>query len=144
MAEFPHRYAVTARGGPIGTIPTTTPGVSPLVTNPPPQFGGPEGFWSPETMLTGAVANCFILTFRALSRSAGLEWTLLDVDVDGALDKTADGLRFTRFRVNANLRISNETDEGRAQELLEKAEKQCLITASLNGEIELETRVGMA
>ncbi|MFM8487564.1 MAG: OsmC family protein, partial [Bacteroidota bacterium] len=30
----------------------------------PPEFGGKEGFWSPETLLTGAAAGCFINTFQ--------------------------------------------------------------------------------
>jgi organic hydroperoxide reductase OsmC/OhrA len=33
----------------------------------PVDFGGLAGYWSPETMLTGAGGNCLILTFRALA-----------------------------------------------------------------------------
>lgn len=141
MKDFPHRYAVSASGGPKGTIPTGTPGVPPLDTNAPPEFGGPEGYWSPETMLSASVANCFILTFRAISRKANLDWSALEVDVDGILDKTPEGLRFTEFRIRAALTTGSGSDEDSARKLLDKSKLHCLVTASLNARITLESTV---
>lgn len=140
MKEFPHVYFATATGSESGTIPTSAPGVEDLETNAPPEFGGPEGFWSPETMLTGSVANCFILTFRAISRKAGLAWKNLDVNVEGTLEKTPEGLRFTRFLIKAALSV-NEMDAGTAHPLLETAKQHCLVTASLNATVELEAEI---
>lgn len=141
MTEFPHSYAVSASGGPKGTIPTGTPGVPSLDTNAPPEFGGPEGYWSPETMLSASVANCFILTFRAISRKADLDWSSLEVDVDGILDKTPEGLRFTEFRIRAALTTASADDADSAGKLLDKAKQHCLVTASLNARITLEPTV---
>lgn len=142
MQQLPHNYSATATGRAEGGIPLTGTGLPTLETTAPPEFGGPEGYWSPETLLVGTVANCFILTFRAISRKAGMEWQELHVDVQGELDKTAEGLRFTKFSITAKLAAPG-ADEKKARELLEKSEKHCLVTASLRADTTLEASVAV-
>jgi organic hydroperoxide reductase OsmC/OhrA len=141
MASFPHRYTVLTSGRPEGPLPVESKGLPTLETSAPPEFGGPEGYWSPETMLTGAVANCLILTFRALSRAAKLEWSNLEVACSGEVDKTREGLRFTKFTVDASLTIAGDTDEAEAREVLENAKKHCLVTASLTSTTEMTVEI---
>jgi len=140
MHPYPHHYRTHAVGGPEQPITVSGEGLPDLETGPPPAFDGPPGYWSPESMLSAAVANCFILTFRALSRHAGLAWSALSVDVDGTLEKTADGLRFTRFDIRATLTAAG-ADAATAAELMQKAEKHCLISRSLNAQVHLEAAV---
>jgi uncharacterized OsmC-like protein len=144
MASFPHEYTVSSAGGPDGVLPVESKGLPALKTNAPPEFGGPEGYWSPETMLTGAVASCLILTFRALARARKLEWSNLEVDCNGEVDKTRDGLKFTKFNIKAVLTISGEADEDKARETLENAKKHCLVTASLSSETQMSAEVNKA
>ncbi len=136
MQGLPHYYTASASGGPDGLIPLQSPGLEDLNTDAPAEFGGSGDYWSPETLLVGAVANCFILTFRALSRKAGLKWTNLRVSAEGTLDKSADGLRFSEFVITAHL-DSHESDPATVRTLLEKSKKHCLITNSLTGDCEL-------
>lgn len=138
MHAFPHRYSVTATGGPQGEVPVSAAGLRTLPTASPPEFDGPDGYWSPETLLTAAVANCFLLTFRSVTRRAAFEWNSLDVDVEGVLEKTPEGLRFTQFRVKAILDAKG-ADAAKPDELLHKAEKGCLVAASLKATVTLET-----
>jgi len=138
---YPHTYTAAARAEPSGPVPVTSPSVPELATTPPPQFDGPEGYWSPETLLTAAVANCFILTFRAISRAARLEWLRLECTVEGVLDKAAGVTQFTRFDSHATLTVAAGTDENKAKQLLEKAEHVCLVANSLRGERTLQTRI---
>ena len=35
-------------------------GKSPIDISTPPEFGGPEGFWTPEDLLTSAVVSCLM------------------------------------------------------------------------------------
>lgn len=140
MQDLPHQYSARASGGPDGEIPVKTPGVPPLTTTAPPEFDGPEGYWSPESMLTATVANCFILTFRAIARKAGFGWSELDVSVEGLLEKTPEGLAFTRFYIKVTL-VSDEPDTANAEQLLHKAEKHCLVTASLKAKVELSAKI---
>ena len=92
-------------------------------------------------MLTGAVAGCLILTFRALAAPRGLAWSNLEVSCTGEVDKTREGLRFTRFRIDAALTIDAAADEAQARALLDSAKKYCLVTASLSAESELNATI---
>jgi organic hydroperoxide reductase OsmC/OhrA len=141
MHPYPHVYTAGASAAPAGAVPVTSPSAPDIATAPPPQFDGPEGYWSPETLLTAAVANCFILTFRAVSRPARLEWLHLDCEVTATLDKVDGVSQFSRFETRATLTVSPGTDQTRARQLLEKAEHVCLVANSLRGERLLEVSI---
>ena len=115
-----------------------------LVTAPPAEFGGPGDQWSPETLLVGAVADCFILTFRAIARASKLEWTNLECSAEGVLDRVERVTRFTAFTVRATLTVPAGSDPDKARRLLEKAEGSCLITRSMLAETHLEAEVIVA
>ncbi len=141
MEGYPHHYLAKASGGEEGSVVVSGEGLPPLETQSPPQFGGPEGVWSPETMLSAAVANCFILSFRAIARASKFEWTSLDCDVEGILDRPERSLYFTAFNVHATLKVPDDAKLELGQRLLEKAEQICLITASLKSEVVLTTDI---
>ena len=141
MTEFPHRYRVRARGGAEGDVALEGEKLPTLTTAPPAEFGGPGDRWSPETLLVGAVADCLLLTFRAVARASKVEWEELDCDVEGVLDKAEGGTRFTELRVRARLRVPQGIDTERARRALEKAERSCLVTRSLRAESHLEAEV---
>jgi organic hydroperoxide reductase OsmC/OhrA len=106
-------------------------GVSPLPTAAPAQFDGPGDQWSPEALLIGAVADCFVLTFRAVARASGLAWTGLRCYAVGRLDRVDGTTRFTELTLRAHLTVPDGTDKQKARRLLEKAEQGCLISNSL-------------
>jgi len=141
MQAFPHHYRVSASGHSEGDVDVTADRVATIPTAPPPEFGGPGDRWSPESLLVAAVANCFILTFRAISRASRLDWAALRCDVVGILDRQDRVTRFTRFEIHAHLKVPPGTDEAKASRLLEKAEAGCLITNSLAAEIALEYEI---
>jgi len=141
MQGYPHHYLASASGGNEGSVVVSGEGLSDLDTQSPPQFGGPEGVWSPETMLSAAVANCFILSFRAIARASKFEWNTLECDVDGVLERVERTTLFTGFDINVVLHVPAGAKLGMAQRLLEKAEQICLITASLKAEIRLTTDI---
>jgi organic hydroperoxide reductase OsmC/OhrA len=141
MQGFPHSYLASASGRNEGSVVVSGDGLPDLDTQAPPQFGGPEGVWSPETMLSAAVANCFILSFRAIAGASKFEWTALECDVEGVLDRPERTTFFTAFNIHAVLRVPTDAKLEMAQRLLEKAEQICLVTASLKSEIVLTTEV---
>jgi organic hydroperoxide reductase OsmC/OhrA len=138
MHPYPHLYTTTARGGATGTVTVSSPALPDLATAPPPEFDGPGGVWSPETLLCAAVADCFILTFRAVSRAAKFEWQGLECEVQGTLERRDGVTRFTRFVTRARLRVHAGVDGDAARALLEKSEHACLISNSLQGSRTLE------
>lgn len=141
MDTFPHRYVVKARGRVAGAVEVSADGLPPLLSASPRQFDGPGDRWSPETLLAGAVADCFILTFRAIARASQLEWTSLDCDVTGTLDRVDRVTQFTRFDLRARLAVPRGVNADLARRALEKAERNCLITSSLKGPVHLDSAV---
>lgn len=141
MQEYPHRYVVTAAGRSKGDVAVSADGVEAIDTAPPAEFGGPGDKWSPESLLVASVADCFVLSFRAVARASRLEWKHLECDVTGVLDKVDGITRFTGFEVDATLTIPPGTDESKAKRLMDKAEDICLITNSLNAESHLTAAV---
>ncbi|MHB8381523.1 MAG: OsmC family protein [Candidatus Binataceae bacterium] len=108
---------------------------------PPSQFGGPGNLWSPEAMLAGAVAGCFILTFRSVERASSLPWLNLTCTAEGHLERSDGALRFTEFNLSAKLTVSGGTNHDKAVRLLEKAEHGSLISNSLRSMMRLESEV---
>lgn len=144
MQNLPHHYAVAAMASTEGNVDLSSPGLTPIDSAPPAEFGGPGDRWSPETLLVAAVADCFILTFRAIARASKLDWSSLSCDVDGVLDRVDNVARFTEFRLRVVLDAPPGTDEQKALRLLEKSERSCLITNSLTAENHLDATVRIA
>ena len=144
MNEFPHHYAVGTRvAGPTGTVTLTSADLPDLATAPPTEFDGPGDHWSPETLLVGAVCDCFVLGFKAVASASRLEWTDLAVEVVGTLDRIDRKMRFTHFTITAEL-VVPKGHEIRAPRILQKAEEVCLITNSLSAHVQLESKVAVA
>lgn len=144
MDAFPHRYVVKASGRSTGAVELSADAVPPLLSASPRQFDGPGDRWSPETLLVGAVADCFILTFRAIARASQLAWTSLDCDVTGTLDRIDRVTQFTGFTLRARLEVPQGVNADLARRALEKAERNCLITSSLKGPVHLDATVDVA
>jgi peroxiredoxin-like protein len=131
MQDFPHRYSAAALANAEGEVHLEGERLPSLSSAAPSEFGGPGNLWSPETLLVAAVADCFVLTFRAIARASKLPWISLNCEVEGTLDRVERVTQFTEFLVRASLRVRAGTDEERAQRLLARAEQTCLITNSL-------------
>ena len=141
MQEFPHRYSVAAVASVEGDVLLEGDRLPSLASAPPAEFGGPGDRWSPETLLVAAIADCFVLTFRAIAGASKLPWTSLRCDVEGTLDRVERVIQFTGFLVRASLRVPAGTNEEQARRLLARAEQSCLITNSLKGTSHLEAEV---
>ncbi len=141
MQEFPHHYHVTTHAEATGDIVLTSTSLDPLRTQSPVEFGGPGDRWSPETLLTGAVGDCFALTFRAVARASRLPWTSLRCGVTGTLERVGSVPQFTGFDVVAHLEVPEGTSVEAAQEALERAERHCLVSSSLRGPVHLRASV---
>ncbi len=144
MQDLPHQYIVSADGKSRGNVVISADGVADLESASPVHFGGPGDHWSPEHLLVATVADCFILSFRAVARASRLDWDSLSCSVDGTLDRIDRVTEFTDFRVSATLQIAAGSNVEKAERLLEKAEQACLITNSLKADSHLEATVHVA
>ena len=141
MQEFPHHYVVKASAVADSNVLLESPGLESLTSAGPAEFGGPGDLWSPETLLVAAVADCFILSFRAIARGSKMEWLSLSCDVVGDLDRIDKVTQFTALRLKVRLEVPEGIREGKAERLLELAEKSCLITNSMKAESVLDYEI---
>lgn len=141
MSSYPHHYVASASALREGTVSLESRGLPALSTAPPAEFGGPGDHWSPETLCVGAVADCFILTFRAMARAAKLPWLSLRAEVVGTLDRVERATQFTHFTLRAELEVPSGVSEDAARAVLERAEHGCLIRNSLKATSQLEVRI---
>ena len=137
MQTFPHRYNVTATGTTHGDIALSAERLPTIRSASPAEFDGPGDRWSPETLLVAAIGDCLILTFRAVARASGLEWTSLECGVTGMLDRVERTTRFVSFEIRALLQVPGGTDPDQARRVLAKAEQHCLLSNSLSGVVHL-------
>lgn len=141
MHALPHLYRVKGIGRLAGDIELTADRLAAIHSASPAEFDGPGDRWSPETLLVGAVADCFILTFRAIAKASSLSWVALECEVTGTLDRVDRAMQFTHFNIEAHLRVAAGVDVEAARLALEKAERNCLISRSLKAAIALDARV---
>lgn len=138
MKPLPHRYTTRIAGGPTGHATLSSAGLPDLPTAPPVDFDGPGDAWSPEQLLLAAVEACFLLTFRAVAQASGIEFTSLAVEAEGTVDRAAGGMRFTEIVLRPRIAVPAGTDAVRVRRALEKAERACLVSRSLDTPVRLE------
>ena len=143
MQPLPHYYDVTAMANEKGHMEITSRGLTPVTSAPPAEFDGPGNLWSPETLLVAAAADCFVLTFRAFANMSKLRWTSIVCDAKGTLDRADSVMRFTSIQLHARLLLPAGADEDKAQKVLEKTHKSCIVGNSLKFEPTLRAEIAV-
>lgn len=138
MTPLPHRYTVELSGGPSGYARLRTDALPDIRTAPPTQFGGPGDAWTPEDLLLASVEACFIFTFRAVANAAHVRFEYLEVTTEGTVDRVDGRTRFTEIVLRPRLTIGPEVDRELIIRLVHKAERACLVSASLATPIRVE------
>jgi organic hydroperoxide reductase OsmC/OhrA len=141
MQELPHVYKAGALALSAGHVFLSAADKQDIESLPPREFGGPGTAWSPEELLVAAVADCFVLSFKAIAHASTYEWDSLECHTEGTLEQLEGSYQFTGFRTVANLKIGPMGSIERAERLMHKADKMCLVTNSLRAPSTLETRV---
>ena len=116
-----------------------SPGLEALQVASPPEFQGHEGMWTPEHYFVASVNSCFMTTFLAIAQMSKLEVVNFDSKAVGKLDRVEGaGYQMTEIVIMPRLLIRYAKDLERARRILEKAEKNCLISNSIKSTVKLE------
>jgi organic hydroperoxide reductase OsmC/OhrA len=141
MHTYPHNYKSSSSSTMDSLLKTSVPGLNEIDVTKPVEFDGPKGHWSPEALFSASISSCFILTFKNYSRFKKLNWSSINVEVEAFLDKTTDGLKFNLVKIYPTLEVCCAADADQYIKALFAAKEQCLITKSINCEIELFPKV---
>lgn len=110
----------------------------------PPEFGGPERTWSPEHLFVAAVSSCLMTTFRAIAEMSKLEIVEYRDEATGHLIREDSLFRIESVTLRPRITIADATQLERAHRLIQKAERACLISRSVNAEIRMEPTIEVA
>ena len=111
----------------------------------PPEFpGGHPGIWSPEHFFVASVEACIMTTFLAIAENSKLEFKEYRSSAEGIVEKTENGYLFTEVTVKPTVVIEDEKLRDRTLRILDKSEKACLISKSVNVAVHLQPEVTIA
>ena len=110
----------------------------------PPEFGGPERVWSPEHLFVAAVSSCLMTTFRAIAEMSKVEIVDYRDEATGHLIREESLFRIASVTLRPRITIADASQLERTHRLIEKAERACLISRSVNAEIRMEPLIEVA
>lgn len=119
-----------------------SPGLQALEIAPPPEFQGDPGLWTPEHLYVASVNACFVVTFLAIAELSNLDFVSFASRAEGKLDKLeGSGLQITEVVLRPKLMVHYARDLERAARLMQKAERNCLISNSIKTIVKLEPEI---
>ena len=102
----------------------------------PPEFSkGIPGIWSPEHLFTAAVSSCLMTTFLAIAENSKLEFSNFRCNSKGKLEQVDGKFLMTEILLEPSVTISDEKYRGRAERVLQRSERACLISNSVKSKI---------
>lgn len=104
----------------------------------PPEMDGPGIGTNPDEMLLGAAATCYIITLAAMMERSNLEKTSLEMDAIGVVDVTNGVITYKEIIHKPVITLrqdATEKDRELAFRLAEKAEKTCMISRAIKGNV---------
>lgn len=107
----------------------------------PPEMDGPGIGTNPDEMLLGAAATCYIITLAAIMERSQLEKVSLTMESEAIVDVTKGVFTYKKIihRPRIVLTENASTREMElAQKLAEKAEKSCMISRAIQGNVEIK------
>lgn len=137
-----YQVEVVGSGEKTGWLTATDDGLPELAFASPPEFGGPEHIWSPEHLFVASVASCLMTTFRAIAARSGVEVLDYSDEAVGDLVRGEDGLySIESITLRPTIVISEDSKLDRAERLIAKAERACLISRSITSDVKLDAKV---
>ena len=111
---------------------TTMSGAKEAEIGPPVEYGGRPDTLNPEELFVASINSCLMLVFYHFADKSGVAIESYEADAEGTVEKTRNGLRFTKVSVQAQVKIQATDGTGTLQELAELAEKFCLVSNSVS------------
>ena len=111
----------------------------------PPQFDkGIPDIWSPEHLYTASIVSCFMTTFLAIADFSELQFTDFECSSDGILEKDEGRYFMKQVFINATVTLVSQKDIDKANRILIKSEKACLISNSTKTQVFLKSKFKIA
>jgi organic hydroperoxide reductase OsmC/OhrA len=126
--------------GRVGTL--SSPTLDSFKVATPPEFPkGVPNTWSPEHLCVASVNVCLMTTFVAVAENSKLEIESYSCEGTGKLEKVDGKYMFSEIELKPVIKIKFEKDKERAERIIHKSEKICLISNSVKTKIILNPQI---
>jgi organic hydroperoxide reductase OsmC/OhrA len=125
------------------TVQVESPVLTDIITTviPPPFKHGVRGSWSAEHLFLASIASCFTHTFQNLAELSELPFDSFSCNISGDAEMVNGVFAFHKALLFPTLVIPLETYRDKAESVLEKAERSCIIGNSVKTKVVIETKI---
>lgn len=107
----------------------------------PPEMDGPGIGTNPDEMLLGAAATCYLITLAAMIERAKLPLQEMSIESVGIVDVTKGIFTYKKIVHKPVVMLQKDAEPRQMKmlgRLVQKAEKSCMISNALRGNVEIE------
>lgn len=112
----------------------------------PTEMDGPGIGTNPDEMLLGAAATCYLITLAASLERSDIEIASLSLSSEAIVDVTNGIFTFRKIIHRPHVVLKKEQEPKQMEKikrLVELAEKNCMISKAINGNVEVELEPNM-
>lgn len=107
----------------------------------PTEMDGPGIGTNPDEMLLGAAATCYVITLAAMIERANLPLKEMSLESEGIVDVTNGVFTYKKIIHRPTVSLTDkasDNDYEKLEKLILKAEKSCMISRAIQGNVELD------
>jgi len=112
-----------------------------LQISTPPEFKGPDGYWSPEELFLASINSCIMTTFLYFTEKFSLSFFSYESEIEGGVGFEGGKLVFSSVVVRPVIMVKSKSEKEKARQAIEKSEEYCLISGSVKSKITVLPRV---
>jgi peroxiredoxin-like protein len=101
----------------------------------PPEFGGEGEAWTPEHLFLSSISSCYMTTYLSFAKKLGFEISHFDCNTIGQIEIFESKYMFTSINLFPKVYIKGEELRDKAKIAMEKTNKYCIISNSVNATI---------
>ncbi|MBS4177331.1 OsmC family protein [Lederbergia citrea] len=113
----------------------------------PPEMDGPGIGTNPDEMLLGAAATCYIITLAAMLERASIPVSSLSMESEGIVEVEQGVITYKTIIHRPRIILPQACEQKQinmAGKLAEKAEKSCMISRALAGNVEIKLKTDIS
>ena len=108
---------------------------------PPPFANGVAGYWSAEHLFLASIASCFAHTFQHLASLSELPFDSFSCQITGEATMENRVFAFHQVQLFPTLVLPLETYRSKAESVLAKTERNCLVKNSIKTTVSIEAKI---
>ncbi|WP_054941149.1 OsmC family protein [Paenibacillus ihuae] len=108
----------------------------------PQEMGGPGTGTNPDEMLLGAASTCYLITLAAMLERSDITPLDLTMESEAIVDVTNNVFTYERIMHKPRIVLKADATEAelmKAERLAQMAEKSCMISRAVAGNVTIET-----